>query len=464
MKKTLLVASSLVLLTLPVVTVSADSFDQKIQQQNEKINDIKNESTSLESLKRSTEAEIQSIEGEIQAILQKKTATEEEVNALAQEIQVLEEKIIKRTEVLANQARDIQTSEPSNRLFQKIVDAESIGEAIQRAIASVTIMNASNSIVEQQQEDIATSQKLEKELQEQLVAIEEQSNALQGKQAELADVKLNQEVALADLALALNTEEEKKDQLEADKAEAQRQKEAALKQLAEQEAQEAKARKEAEEAAKRQQAAEAAKRQQAAEAAKRQQAAEAKSAETAESPAVQQAAVAAAQPKTEAAVAPETSVSSEKTAATPAPVQQAAEPKEQASTGGWQMPVDSVHISSRFGYRTDPTGASGNQHNGIDFTGGTGTPIYAIQAGEVVEAGYGPSTGNYVIIKHANGVYSYYMHFSTLPAVSVGQSVSARQYVGGMGTTGNSTGVHLHLGMSTSLWSGFFDPAPELGL
>ena len=162
MKKTLLVASSLVLLTLPVVTVSADSFDQKIQQQNEKINDIKNESTSLESLKRSTEVEIQSIEGEIQAILQKKTTTEEEVNALAQEIQVLEEKIIKRTEVLANQARDIQTSEPSNRLFQKIVDAESIGEAIQRAIASVTIMNASNSIVEQQQEDIATSQKLEK--------------------------------------------------------------------------------------------------------------------------------------------------------------------------------------------------------------------------------------------------------------------------------------------------------------
>jgi murein DD-endopeptidase MepM/ murein hydrolase activator NlpD len=157
-------------------------------------------------------------------------------------------------------------------------------------------------------------------------------------------------------------------------------------------------------------------------------------------------------------------VAPEKTAATPAPVQQATEPKEQASTGGWQMPVDSVHISSRFGYRTDPTGASGNQHNGIDFTGGTGTPIYAIQAGEVVEAGYGPSTGNYVIIKHANGIYSYYMHFSTLPAVSVGQSVSARQYVGGMGTTGNSTGVHLHLGMSTSLWSGFFDPAPELGL
>ena len=52
MKKTLLVASSLVLLTLPVVTVSADSFDQKIQQQNEKINDIKNESTSLDDLQR----------------------------------------------------------------------------------------------------------------------------------------------------------------------------------------------------------------------------------------------------------------------------------------------------------------------------------------------------------------------------------------------------------------------------
>lgn len=56
------------------------------------------------------------------------------------------------------------------------------------------------------------------------------------------------------------------------------------------------------------------------------------------------------------------------------------------------------------------------------------------------------------------------MHFNALPAVSSGQSVTARQYLGGMGTTGNSTGVHLHLGMATGLWSGFFDPASELGL
>ena len=102
-------------------------------------------------------------------------------------------------------------------------------------------------------------------------------------------------------------------------------------------------------------------------------------------------------------------------------------------TSGWSLPVDSVHISSRFGYRTDPTGSSGNQHNGIDFTGSSGTPIYAIQGGKVVEAGYGPSTGNYVIIKHPNGIYSYYMHFNALPAVSSGQSVTARQYLGGMG-------------------------------
>lgn len=135
-----------------------------------------------------------------------------------------------------------------------------------------------------------------------------------------------------------------------------------------------------------------------------------------------------------------------------------------SSNTGWSRPLDSINISSRFGFRSDPTGYSGNQHDGLDFTGSTGTPIYSINSGEVVAAGYGPSTGNHVIIKHSNGMYSYYMHMSTPPAVSVGQSVSSREYLGGMGTTGNSTGVHLHLGMSTGLWSGFVDPATYIGL
>ena len=85
------------------------------------------------------------------SILASKASTEQKVNKIAVEIKELEEKIAKRKETLANQARDIQVSEPSNAMMTTLLDADSLGEAIQRAIASVTIMNASNSIVEQQQ-------------------------------------------------------------------------------------------------------------------------------------------------------------------------------------------------------------------------------------------------------------------------------------------------------------------------
>lgn len=338
-------------------------------------------------------------------------------------------------------------------MMTTLLDADSLGEAIQRAIASVTIMNASNSIVEQQQKDIETSIKLEKELEEKLSEIETHASELQQKQGELADVRLNQYVALADLRLSLNQEESKKSDLEAEKAAAEKKREETLKQLAAEEALAAEAKKQAQ--AEEKKAQEQVEKEVVAETAASQ---EKESANETGSEVTTSAN--ASEPIKEETSIEETSnkeTNPEINSETPG----LASGKQ---TSGWSLPVDSVHISSRFGYRTDPTGSSGNQHNGIDFTGSSGTPIYAIQGGKVVEAGYGPSTGNYVIIKHPNGIYSYYMHFNALPAVSSGQSVTARQYLGGMGTTGNSTGVHLHLGMATGLWSGFFDPASELGL
>lgn len=441
MKKSIAVVGSLILLGLPMVGQAEETVDQKIQQQTERINDIKGKSASVAAFKEATEKEIQQIEAEIATLFEAKSATEQQVNTIVLEIQDLEKKIAKRTETLANQARDIQLSEPSNNVMESLLAAESFGEVIQRAIASVTIMNASNSIVEQQQKDIETSQILEKELTEKLTEIETNTKTVEKKQTELADIHLNQEVELAALAISLNEEEDKKSDLEKEKAEAERKREVALKQKAEEEA----LAKKAKEAAKAEEA--------------KQVAAQAETEKnTAEQEKNQTAAVAA---KTKTTVAASSAVMNQVKEPETATSKETEQP---ATSGGWSMPVDSVHVSSRFGYRTDPTGSSGNQHNGIDFTGASGTPIYAIQAGEVVEAGYGPSTGNYVIIKHANGIYSYYMHFNSLPAVSVGQSVSARQYIGGMGTTGNSTGVHLHLGMATGLWSGFFDPASELGV
>ena len=117
----------------------------------------------------------------------------------------------------------------------------------------------------------------------------------------------------------------------------------------------------------------------------------------------------------------------------------------------------SYSISSGFGHRADPTGYSGTGHDGIDIPGSAGEAILAARYGTVVEAGYHGSAGNYAIVKHDNGYYSYYMHM-TENFVSVGQTLETSQQIGTMGTTGNSTGVHLHFGLATGVWSGFVNP------
>ena len=134
-----------------------------------------------------------------------------------------------------------------------------------------------------------------------------------------------------------------------------------------------------------------------------------------------------------------------------------------ATSGGWNPPLSSLVVTSRFGYREDPNGYSGNRHDGIDFAGSYGTPVYASRSGNVASSGYDPSAGNYVIIDHGDGYYSYYLHLSSI-LVSSG-NVSAGQTIGLMGTTGNSTGVHLHFGIATTPnWRGFIDPGPILGV
>lgn len=117
----------------------------------------------------------------------------------------------------------------------------------------------------------------------------------------------------------------------------------------------------------------------------------------------------------------------------------------------------SYSISSGFGQRVDPTGYSGTGHDGIDIPGNAGEAILAARYGTVVEAGFHASAGNYAIVKHDNGYYTYYMHM-TENFVSVGQTLETSQQIGTMGTTGNSTGVHLHFGIATGVWSGFVNP------
>ena len=107
-----------------------------------------------------------------------------------------------------------------------------------------------------------------------------------------------------------------------------------------------------------------------------------------------------------------------------------------ASASGLAWPVSGT-LTSTFGPRW------GRMHEGIDVAGGSGTPIGAAAAGTIILAGPNGGYGNLVVVDHGNGLSTAYAHLSSI-SVSVGQSVGQGTVVGGMGTTGHSTGVHLH--------------------
>jgi len=112
-------------------------------------------------------------------------------------------------------------------------------------------------------------------------------------------------------------------------------------------------------------------------------------------------------------------------------------------SGAFIRPVGGS-ISSGFGYRTDPvTGAQSTFHAGIDFGVGCGTPIKAAGNGTVIVAGDQGGYGNAVIINHGGGLVTLYGHQSAI-AVGYGQVVTAGQVIGYVGSTGKSTGCHLH--------------------
>lgn len=130
----------------------------------------------------------------------------------------------------------------------------------------------------------------------------------------------------------------------------------------------------------------------------------------------------------------------------------ATQPKPSAPSGGnsnnvngqtWIVPINYTWFSSPFGMRIHPIYGYAKMHNGVDLSAPSGTPIYATRSGVVSYSGYNGSAGNYVTINHQDGYKSRYMHM-THYVVSTGQWVSAGQVIGYCGSTGASTGPHLH--------------------
>ncbi|HZG55668.1 M23 family metallopeptidase [Paenibacillus sp.] len=106
-------------------------------------------------------------------------------------------------------------------------------------------------------------------------------------------------------------------------------------------------------------------------------------------------------------------------------------------------PTTSTQITSLFGYRRDPFTRRTAYHRGIDFGGSKGDPIFATADGSVTATGYDRAMGNYIYLKHGNGLETVYMHLSKT-LVKKGQNVKKGEKIGTLGSTGRSTGPHLH--------------------
>lgn len=133
------------------------------------------------------------------------------------------------------------------------------------------------------------------------------------------------------------------------------------------------------------------------------------------------------------------------------------------SNGEWANPIqESAQITSPFGMRIHPIHGGKKMHKGVDFAcvGGV-TSINSVDNGIVVHSGFLNGWGNTVVVQHDDDLFSHYAHMSSID-VSKGDQVQQGQKVGVCGSTGDSTGPHLHLEARTGMWDGHFDPMDML--
>ncbi|MFF5726859.1 M23 family metallopeptidase [[Kitasatospora] papulosa] len=138
----------------------------------------------------------------------------------------------------------------------------------------------------------------------------------------------------------------------------------------------------------------------------------------------------------------------------------AARAAERARLNAFHLPVSGSHVTT--GYQSGGALWSSGTHSGVDFQAASGSSVVAVGAGTVVEAGWGGAYGNNIVLKMKDGTYTQYGHLSSI-GVSVGQSVGSGEQIGLSGSTGNSTGPHLHFeARTTPAYGSDMDPVAYL--
>lgn len=125
------------------------------------------------------------------------------------------------------------------------------------------------------------------------------------------------------------------------------------------------------------------------------------------------------------------------------------------------QPLGWYEVTSRYGWRKNPTSSGKDFHTGIDLATAEGTPIKAAKEGVVVKAGWSNSYGNYIVVSHAEHLMTLYAHMQYL-FVRTGQPVTQGQLLGTVGQTGNVTGPHLHFELIYKDIG--YDPGRALGI
>lgn len=394
----------------------------------EKLQSLAEEKSSLEANVVQLQKEIDQVVRELKEQEDKLAAAEEKVIQLHKEIEALKDLIEQRKGKIENQARAVQTDGNSANLLDIVISAENLTDLLGRISLVNQLVDANEEIVLAQIEDQKTLENKQAEAKAKKEAIETLKAEIEMNRNNLVAQK--DELDKTIIAVATNydmTEEEKnafvKEQeviaaktstLSADmQAEQQRI-------ITEQKAREAAEQKELEE--------------------REHQAAEAQVAAEKETANQKVAATQSANPSSSLNSGSSSAPSSKSSSSsTPSSSSNSGSTK---SSSGFIRPSGG-YTTSPFGYRVHPISGVKKLHGGMDFGGGG--PIVAAQGGTVTIAQYHSTWGWYVKIDHGNGLSTLYAHMAQGSLrVSSGQQVSQGQQIGTMGTTGASTGVHLH--------------------
>jgi murein DD-endopeptidase MepM/ murein hydrolase activator NlpD len=126
-----------------------------------------------------------------------------------------------------------------------------------------------------------------------------------------------------------------------------------------------------------------------------------------------------------------------------------------------KSPLKYAHVTSKFGSRFHPVLQYMKAHNGVDYGTPIGTPVWAVADGTVTQAGNAGAAGNMVVIRHANGFETQYMHLSRFgDGIRAGARIRQKQVIAYSGNTGRSTGPHLHFGLKRN--GGYTNPLNQV--